>query len=117
LEGMDAIFGTNIDTIDLSSFDDISVAALSSLSVVDQLSKLSFLTGDNLEATLETPEQGSDGQRIFVRGFRPVCDAPDIFGSTSVRDNAQAISTYTDEAEVNEQGYIPQRADTRYARG
>jgi hypothetical protein len=43
-------------------------------------------TANNLEAVLETAEQGTDNQRIFVRGFRPITDAQSVFGSISYRD-------------------------------
>jgi hypothetical protein len=117
LEGIDAAYGSNIDTITLSSLDDVSSAAFAQLSAFGSDHKLGFFTGTNLEATMQTPEQGGDGRRIFVRGFRPITDAATVYGALTTRDTAQATATTTTETLVNAVGSCPQRVDTRYARG
>jgi len=117
LEGVDAAYGSNIDTLTISSLDDISNASVAELAAFDTLHKLGFFAGDNLEATLETPEQGGDGKRIYVRGFRPVTDAATVYGSVSARETAQAAASYSSETLVNAVGMCPQRVSTRYARG
>lgn len=117
LEGVDSAYGSNIDTIVLGSFDDISVASQVRLAGIDASHKLGFFSGDNLEATLETSEHGGDGRRIFVRGYRPISDATTVFGSVSQRENLQSDQTYTSETEVNDIGKIDTRVSTRYARG
>lgn len=115
LEGVDAAYGSNIDTLTLSSLDDISNAALSKISAINSSHQLGFFTGPALEATMETPEQGGP-QRMFVRGFMPVTDAPTVYGSVSARETAQAASTTSAESLVNAVGFCPQRVSTRYAR-
>jgi hypothetical protein len=117
LEGVDAAFGSNIDTLTIPSLDSISSATTPKLAGVDSTHAFGYFTGTNLEATLETPEQGGDGRRVFVRGFRPVCDAPSIYGSVSKRENAQTAATYSAENAVNAQGFVPALVSTRYARG
>jgi hypothetical protein len=117
LEGVDTAYGSNIDTLSLTSLDDISNASLSRVSIVDTSHKLGFFTGSNLEATMETPEQSGGGKRIFVRGFRPVSDAAAIYGSVSGRETEQATATYSSETLVNAVGMCPQRVSTRFARG
>jgi hypothetical protein len=47
---------------------------------------LGFFRGDNLEATLESAEQGTDGSGLRVKGFRPVTDAPTVYGSINYRE-------------------------------
>jgi hypothetical protein len=37
--------------------------------------KQGFFTGANLEATLQSSEQGTDGHLVYIRGFRPITDA------------------------------------------
>jgi hypothetical protein len=54
---------------------------------------LGFFTGNNLEATLESAEQGTDGQEIFVNGFRPITDAATVYGSVSWRQALNATPT------------------------
>lgn len=117
LEGVDAAFGSDIDALTIASLDAISSATTPKLAGVDDTHSFGYFTGSTLEATLETPEQGGDGRRVFVRGFRPVCDAPLIYGSISKRENAQATATYSTENAVNSQGFIPALVSTRYARG
>jgi hypothetical protein len=117
LENVDDVYGDDIDTITLSSLDNISVSSLPAVSAASPDHKIAFFSGARLEATMETPEQGGDGRRLFVRGFRPVCDAASIYGSVSKRENAQAVQTYSNESSVNAQGFCPQRVSTRYARG
>jgi hypothetical protein len=115
LENLDTISGS-LDALPFS-LDDVSTASLAQLSGVNSAHRLGFFTGANLQAILETPEQGGDGRRIFVRGFRPVTDAGAVYGSVSRRETAQAAATYSGETPVNAQGFCPQRVSTRYARG
>ena len=116
LEGVDAAYGSNIDTISLTSLDAISASSLVSLAGVDQDHKVGFFIGDALEATLETPELSGDGKRIFVRGVRPVSNAATVYGSVSARETEQATAVYSDETSVNAVGSCPQRVSTRYSR-
>lgn len=78
---------------------------------------LGFFNGPNLEAELESSEQGDLGTRIFVSGFRPATDAPAVYGSVSARENLQAPRVYSSEQLVNATGLVPARVSTRYARG
>lgn len=116
LEGVDAAYGSNIDTLTITSLDDISNAAIAQLAAFNTIHKLGFFTGDTLEATMETPEQGGD-RRFFVRGFRPKTDASVVYGSVAARETVQATETYSSESLVNAVGSCPQRVSTRYARG
>lgn len=118
LENLDTAYGSNIDTIVLSSMDNISLGALAALSAINSSHKLGFFTGANLEATLETPEKGGDGKRIYVNGFRPVTDAATVYGSVSKRETPFAASTYSTETQADSStGVCPARVSTRYARG
>lgn len=116
LEQVDDIYGDNLDTITLGSFDSITTSSLSALASVNSDHKLGFLNGPALEARLDTAEQGANGRRMRVRGIRPVSDAPTIFGSISTRDTAQATQTYGSEVAVNAFGVCPFNTDTRYMR-
>lgn len=117
LEQIDTVYGSNVDTIMLDSLDSVSNSAYSKISAVNSAHQLGFLTGSSLEATMDTPEQGGDGRRIRVRGFRPVSDASIIYGSISTRDTAQASPSYGSEVLVNTNGVCPFNSETRYARG
>jgi hypothetical protein len=117
LEGVDAAYGSNIDTLTLSSLDDISNAALSKSSAIGTSHSMGFFTGAALEAIIDTAEQGGDGRRLFVRGFRPVTDATTVYGSVLSRETAQAQSATSVESLVDAVGFCPQRVSARYARG
>ena len=114
LESLDSISGS-IDAL-TTSLDDFSIAAQAQLSIFDTNHKLGFFTGANLEATLVSDEESGDGQRIFVRGFRPITDAPTVYGAISARETLQATASYDTETLINAIGFIPKRVSTRYAR-
>ncbi len=116
LEAVDSAYGSNIDTLTIPSLDTISTASLAQISLIGPAHKLGFLSGDNMEATLETPEQGQDTKRIFVRGIRPVTDAATVYGSVTTRETAQATASTSSESLINSIGICPQRISTRYAR-
>jgi hypothetical protein len=114
LENLDAISGS-VDALTFS-LDDVSTAAIPHLAAVNASHRLGFYNGAALEAILETPEQGAEARRIFVRGFRPITDAPAVFGAVRHRASVQAAAATTGETLVDAQGFCPQRIDTRYAR-
>jgi hypothetical protein len=98
------------------SLDAVSTSSLPALSMADDTHAIGFFSGDNLEATLETPEQSADGRRIKVKGFYPVTDAGTVYGRLSKRENLSDAITYTAETTMNARGFVPQLRDTRYTR-
>lgn len=116
LESLDAISGS-LDALPFS-LDDISTATLPGLSFASSLHRIGFLSGDNLEAIIETAEYSSDKNRTLVNGFTPACDAPSIFGSVGSRDKLakNVTSAYTDESAMNEDGFCPVLGEGRYVR-
>lgn len=112
----------NLDTISSSldaltfSLDDIAASALPQLSAAGVTHKIGFYTGSTLEAAMETPEQGGEGRRVRVRGFRPVTDAPTVYGSVSKRDTQNATAAYSAENPLDSYGMISANVSTRYAR-
>lgn len=109
------IIGGSIDNLSLS-LDNISAVSAPKFAGVDANGKLGFFTGPNLEAIVQAPEQGAFNKRLWIPGIWPDCDAPTIFGSIGRRENLSDTPSYTVEQALNRQGFIPQRADTRYAR-
>lgn len=117
LEALDAISSSiDSDYWQANSFDSISNKVTPEIAAFDTAHKMGFFRGQTLEATLETSEQGTDGKRLFIRGFRPIGDAPSVYGSVSYRENVQDDRTWTSETAVNSVGVCPQRRSTRYAR-
>lgn len=117
LEGVSALLGSNLDAI-TQSFDNLTSAIVPELAAFDVAHKVNFFRGANLEATLETAEQGTDGRRIKMKvGFRPVSDAPAVYGSASRRENLQSAAIAGSESLVNAKtGICNMRIDTRFSR-
>jgi hypothetical protein len=115
LEGLDAI-SSSIDALTLP-FDSYATSVQPQIAAFDSNHKQGFFTGTNLEATLESAEQGTDGQRVFVNGFRPITDAATFYGSCSSRETQQTTPTAGTEVLINSRtGRCDMRKSTRYTR-
>jgi hypothetical protein len=115
LEALDAI-SASIDAMTLS-LDAYATAVQPEIAQFDSTHKLAFFRGAALEATLQTAEQGTDSERVFMRGYRPVSDAATFYGSVSYRETAQATSTAGPEVLINSRtGRCDFRLSTRYGR-
>jgi hypothetical protein len=117
LENLDAIApGDSIDAMTLS-LDSYATAVQPQLAQFDNTNTLGFFSGPNLEGTMESAEQGTDGQRITVRGFRAITDAATHYGSTSYRDTQLVPAAPGNEVLVSSRtGRCDMMRDTRYSR-
>ena len=119
LEGLDTLYGTNIDStgFGLVSFDEISNASGTVASAFTSGGKLAFYNGANQAATLETGEQDGDGRVIYVNGIRPITDASQISVAVSNRMSPQGTASYSTAADLYaETGFCPTRVEGRYIR-
>jgi len=109
--------GGSLDAM-TESLDSWSTVILPELAAFNAGHQASTFSGANLEATLETSEQGTDGARIKLKkGFRPISDAPAIYGSASRRENQQQAITAGVESLINSiTGICNLLVDTRYSR-
>jgi hypothetical protein len=115
LENLDSI-SPSLDAMTLS-LDAYATAVQPEIAQFSSAHVLGFFRGTNLEATLETAEQGTDENRVTIRGFRPVTDAAALFGSVSYRDPPSSSATAGMEVPVNARtGRCDVRRDTRYSR-
>ena len=87
LENLDSI-SSSLDALTLS-LDAYATAVQPEMAQFSGGHVLGFFRGANLEATLETAEQGTDGKRLMIRGFRVITDAAAVYGSASWRDTQQ----------------------------
>lgn len=116
LEQVDTLIGSNLDLI-TQSFDNLPAASVSELAAFDTSHKLNFFRGPNLEATLQTSEQGTDGTRIKEKkGVRPITDSPVVYASASKRENLQQTAVFGTESGLNAVGICNMLLDTRYSR-
>jgi hypothetical protein len=114
LDGLEALGFASIDAMSIS-LDDFAASSGQLLGIFDSSHQMGFLTGSNLEATLETPDYAFDS-RFFVRAQRPVTDAETVYGSLTLRAKLADTPTYSDESAMNSIGHCPHRADTRMSR-
>lgn len=112
LENLDDISATLEDLP--FSLDDVSTATLPALSFASEDNVIGFLTGENMEATIETGEYSQPPYRIGVNGITPITDAADVAISIGKRDNLNTESTYGDESTLNDDGYAPVLEEGRY---
>jgi hypothetical protein len=115
LEGLDDL-SSSIDALQ-APLDSFAVSTQPLIAQFNSSHRLGFFSGSNLEATLETSEQGTDGRRIRVNGFRPVTDAPSVYGSASYREVVSDTPTYLPEVAKNSRtGKVDLIRSTRYSR-
>jgi hypothetical protein len=115
LENLDSI-SSSLDALTLS-LDAYATAVQPEIAQFDNSNTLGFFRGVNLEATIESSEQGTDSARLTVKGFRPITDAPALFGSVSWRDTQLVAATAGAEVAVNQRtGRCDMMRDTRYTR-
>ena len=65
---------------------------------------------------IETDEQDTGGDLIFITGVRPLTDASTALISIGSRLNAQAAVAYSAESALTAQGDCPQLVEARYSR-
>lgn len=99
LESLDSI-SASIDAMTLS-LDAYATAIQPEMGLFNSAHTLGFFRGANLEATLESAEQGGDGIGIFCNGFEAITDAATHYGSGSYRQTASATATAGTEVLMN----------------
>jgi hypothetical protein len=115
LENLDTI-SSSIDAMTLT-LDAYATAVQPEIAQFSSSNVLGFFRGTNLEAKLESPEQGTDGQRLFFRGMRPVTDAATVYGSLRYRELTSATPTDgTEYLSSTRTGRCDFTRSTRFAR-
>jgi hypothetical protein len=115
LENLDTI-SSSIDALTLT-LDAYATAVQPEIAQFNSTHKLGFFRGSNLEATMETGEQGTDGNTIFIKGFRPITDAATAYGSASARMTQQTTPVAGTEALISSRtGRCDFKVSTRYSR-
>jgi hypothetical protein len=115
LENLDSI-SSSIDALGVS-LDSFATAVQPQIAQFSSSHMLGFFTSNNLEATLESAEQGTAGQEIYVNGFRPITDSATVFGSVSWRQALNATPTQGTEIAMQARtGNVNLRREARYIR-
>ena len=122
-----ATAGTGLDSLDTNYPDvDAMTVSLDSrifaggaplIAAFDGNHKMSFFTGSNMAATVETAEfQAIPFRRGYVRGIAPLTDASAVTIQVSKRENLNATATWGSASSLNNQGVAPARSSGRYHR-
>jgi hypothetical protein len=115
LENLDTL-SASIDAL-AASLDSFAVSTQPLIAGFNSDHKMGFFSGSALEATLETAEQGSDGEQVFCSGFRPVTDSPTVYGSLSYRNLTSETPTSLPEIARNSRtGNCDLRRSTKFTR-
>jgi hypothetical protein len=114
LDGLESLGFTDLDAMTIS-LDDFSASGGVMLGLFDSSHQLGFLTGANLEATVDTSDYAFD-RRYTVTAQRPITDADEVYGSFSIRQKVSDSVTQTTETAMNSVGFCPHHSDTRMAR-
>lgn len=123
LDQLYTVLGYTIDGLPAPLDSRVWAGGLMTFGAFNTSHKLSYFTGPNLAATVDTTEsQISPGQKTFVCGARPWVDAgvnggavtPSI--SIGVRDRMNDAVTFKTAQAMNSFGTCPQRACGRYVR-
>lgn len=107
--------GGSIDAMTLS-LDDYPTSVQPQLAQFNGSGTLGFFSGANLEAKVQTAEQGTDFERLDIRGFMPITDASTVLGSILYRDTQQATPIQGGAVGLSRIGRCDMTRDTRYAR-
>lgn len=108
--------GGSLDALPFS-LDSISKSSAAQLGAFNSLHQLGFFNGPNLEAVLESPEGDPQGNTIEVNGIRPMTDCATAFMSIGMRMSSADVVIYSDEVQVDNQGWAEAYVETRFARG
>ena len=108
--------GGSLDAMILS-LDNYATAVQPQIAQFNSSNVLGFFAGANLEGTMISSEQGTDGQKVFLRGFRMITDAPSAYGSILYRElTSNAPATSSEVAKSARTGRCDLRKSTRYVR-
>lgn len=115
LENLDSI-SSSLDALTLS-LDSYATAVQPQIAQFSSTHVLGFFSGANLEATIESAEQGTDEQRVTLRGFRPITDSATVYGSVTYRDTQALTPTAGSEVLMSSRtGRCDMMRDARYIR-
>lgn len=110
LEALDAIYG-NLDAIPVSLDSSIFAGGTPVFACFDENLKMAFFQGDNLEATVETADLPlGNGLETFVRSWRPVVDAPTVYGRVATRKGYAGTRTWKSEKAMRASGRVTANA-------
>lgn len=109
--------GGSLDALNFS-LDTVSTSAVAQLSGVDSGNAIGFFTGPNLEAIIETSEEGDPSSNmVYVDGMVPFTNCKTAMTSIGTRGSAQEDTVvYTTEVALNTQGWAYVTAESQYIR-
>jgi hypothetical protein len=117
LDNITTRLGLGIDSLPYSLDSRAWSGGTPTIAAFDLDYRLGFFSGPPLQAVLQTGDvELASGRRVFVSGFRPLCDAPKVSGRIAVKDRAGGTSTWKQGSAMSRTGLIPARASGRFHR-
>ena len=111
-----AAVGGALDALGVS-LDSFQLAAVATVSMVDQNGKIGFFTGTNMEGTLETEEFDLEGMTVFCDTIRPITDCAQALCSVVTRVSAQGARVISTPVPIDANGLSGACVEARYMRG
>lgn len=114
---IDDFGSTSIDAIPFSLDSGVYAGGVLRLAAFDTDHKMNFMTGDALEAIIETGEaQITPGKRSFVTEIWPYVDGGTVTVELGTRNKTGDDVTWSSSSSVNNVGFAPFRSDARFHR-
>lgn len=116
LDELDAL-GYNLDTLPFSLDSRVWTGGRLILSAFNTSHNLANFAGSAVAATVDTAEiDGTEGNRVFVSGIRPLVDGGTVTCAVGYRDQFSSSVTYDTATSVGRDGFAPQRRSARNQR-
>lgn len=115
LDALDALYPSGLDSIPYSLDSSIFAGGNPLFIVADNSGVLNTLSGSNLAAQfLLTPDEPAPGNRVRIRGARPICDATQGTVTIDARARAGDASSVVVSGSMRGNGRVPLRANGRH---
>ena len=116
LEELDAI-NASLDALSPTLDSRVWTGGKRLLAAFGTTHRLSYFTGSNLAATIETGEfEAAPGQRALLTELRPLVDGGTITAALATRNIQTETATFGSAVAINANGFVPFRASGRYHR-
>jgi hypothetical protein len=115
LDSLDSLSGS-LDALGTSLDSRLYTSGRVQFAAFDAAHRLSYFTGGNLAATIETGELAGEGQRLFISGIRPLVDGGTVTASVGYRETPNAAPVFSAPTAPAADGHCPQRISARFAR-
>jgi len=116
VDTLDTVLPSGMDAYDFSLDSPLYAGGLRLLAGFDTDNQMVSFEGTTLAALVETGETDMQGRRGFVKGIRPLTDAPNASAAVGFRNAFSSQVEYGPLTSMQVTGICPQRVSARYLR-